>query len=127
MPVYYLDPFKYLLGALVSFTTWNEEVVCTDSEYGYFDPPDGVTCGSYLSDFMQQATGYLDNPVFPAIFNPDIYAYKSQEATTDCRYCGYKNGQEYLADLNLPKQVYAWRDVMITLWVFLSSNQKTFG
>jgi ABC-type multidrug transport system permease subunit len=84
MPVYYLDPFKYLLGALVSFTTWNEEVVCTDSEYGYFDPPDGVTCGSYLSDFMQQATGYLDNPVFPAIFNPDIYAYKSQEATTDC-------------------------------------------
>jgi ATP-binding cassette subfamily G (WHITE) protein 2 (SNQ2) len=115
MSVYYLDPFKYLLGALVSFTTWNEEVVCTDSEYGYFDPPDGLTCGSYLSDFMQQATGYLDNPVCPSHFQPRCSCLQSQEATTDCRYCGYKNGQEYLADLNLPKQVYAWRDAMITL------------
>ena len=72
MTVYYLDPFKYLLGALVSFTTWNEEVVCNDSEYGYFDPPDGMTCGMYMSDFLQQATGYLDNPVSEQLVPPRI-------------------------------------------------------
>jgi ATP-binding cassette subfamily G (WHITE) protein 2 (SNQ2) len=63
MLVYYLDPFKYLLGALLSFTTWHAEVVCTDDEYGYFDPPDGATCGAYMTGFLEQATGYLDNPV----------------------------------------------------------------
>lgn len=61
--VYYLDPFKYLLSALLSFTTWNEEVVCAEEEFGRFDPPQGMTCGAYMSGFLQQATGYLDNPV----------------------------------------------------------------
>jgi ABC-type multidrug transport system permease subunit len=61
--VYYLDPFKYLLGALLSFTTWNEEVVCTESEFGYFDPPNGQTCGAYMAAFLERSTGYLDNPV----------------------------------------------------------------
>jgi hypothetical protein len=63
--VYYLDPFKYLLGALLSFTTWNEGVECTEEEYGRFDPPDGSTCGEYMMGFLQSpdSTGYLANPV----------------------------------------------------------------
>jgi len=52
-----------LLGALLSFTTWNKQVVCADDEFGRFDPPAGMTCGAYMSGFLQQATGYLDNPV----------------------------------------------------------------
>lgn len=111
--MYYLDPFKYLLGALVSFTTWHEDVVCTDSEYGYFDPPEGTTCGAYMSAFLERSTGYLDNPV--SLAAPRVSIADRQDATSNCRFCGYRNGQEYLADLNLPKQVYAWRDAAITL------------
>jgi ABC-type multidrug transport system permease subunit len=61
--VYYLDPFKYLLGALLTFTIWDAEVECKDSEYGVFDPPAGLTCGEYMSGFLTQATGYLRDPV----------------------------------------------------------------
>jgi ABC-type multidrug transport system permease subunit len=61
--VYYLDPFKYLLGALMTFTIWDAEVECKDSEYGVFDPPTGMTCGEYMSGFLAQATGYLRDPV----------------------------------------------------------------
>jgi ABC-type multidrug transport system permease subunit len=61
--VYYLDPFKYLLGALMTFTIWDVEVTCDSDEYGTFDPPAGQTCGEYMSPFLSQATGYLRDPV----------------------------------------------------------------
>lgn len=62
--MYYVDPFNYLLGALMTFTRWDSDVVCKVDEYGGFDPPDGFPCGEYMSGFLTQATGYLLYPIF---------------------------------------------------------------
>lgn len=61
--MYYLDPFKYLLGALMTFTIWDAKVECKEDEYGVFNPPANMTCGEYMSDFLAQATGYMKDMV----------------------------------------------------------------
>ena len=43
--VYYINPFNYLIGGLVSRVLWDVNVKCKESEYGIFDPPSGKTCG----------------------------------------------------------------------------------
>ena len=61
--MYYLDPFTYLMGALLVFPLWDVQVQCKPEEYGVFDPPSGQTCGQYLDEFLSYATGYVNNPV----------------------------------------------------------------
>lgn len=61
--LYYLDPFNYLLGALMTFTIWDAKVTCSPEEYGHFDPPNGTTCGDYMAEFFTYSTGYLRDPV----------------------------------------------------------------
>jgi ATP-binding cassette subfamily G (WHITE) protein 2 (SNQ2) len=111
--LYYLDPFRYLLGGLLSFAIWNVDVKCSDEEFGKFDPPSGQTCGQYMEGFLSQATGYLDNPVSGG---RQLVAYLTfQDATSQCGYCGYSNGSQYLRDLNITKRSDGWRDFAITL------------
>ena len=45
------------------FPIWDAEVQCKDTEYGVFDPPFGETCGQYMSTFLSESTGYINNPV----------------------------------------------------------------
>jgi ABC-type multidrug transport system permease subunit len=84
--MYYLDPFTYLLGALLVFPIWDVQVQCKPEEYGLFDPPSGQTCGQYLDEFLTYATGYLNNPVSAAIRPvetvPDVFRTLRQAANT---------------------------------------------
>lgn len=75
------------MQAIAIFPIWHTKITCSVTEMGSFDPPAGSTCGEYLSTFMTYATGYIDNP----------------DATSDCRYCGYKSGAEYLGTFNMKK------------------------
>ena len=61
--LYYIDPFNYLLGALMTFTIWDAKVTCSPEEYGHFDPPTGTTCGDYMVEFFTYSSGYLRDPV----------------------------------------------------------------
>lgn len=97
--MYYLDPFTYLMKGLITFPVWDVGVRCLPAEYGYFDPPSGQTCGQYMAEFLKTATGYLDNP----------------DATTQCAYCTYKKGSEYLASLNINRRVIGWEGIFLTL------------
>lgn len=97
--LYYLNPFTYLVGGLLNPILWDVQVRCTEQEFGVLDPPGGQTCGEYMSAFLQQATGYLDNP----------------DATSQCRYCSYASGDEYLRSLDLGVWVYGWRNICLTL------------
>lgn len=108
--LYYLDPFTYLMQGLLVFPMWNEKVVCKKSEYGYFDPPAGQTCGTYLKEFMTYATGYVNNP----------------DATSNCEYCGYSKGSEYLASMNMPKHIDGWKGILITLLFCITSYAAVF-
>lgn len=97
--MYYLDPFQYLLGGLISPALWDVEVKCKSDEYAIFDPPEGMTCENYMSAFLSEAPGYLNNP----------------NATSDCEYCVISKGSDYLNALNLGKKVDGWRDIALTL------------
>ncbi|WWD19932.1 hypothetical protein CI109_104404 [Kwoniella shandongensis] len=109
--LYYLDPFNYLIGGLLVFPLWDVQVTCKEEEFGIFNPPSGQTCGAYMQTFLSQPnTGYINNP----------------DAMSDCQYCIYKQGSQYLASVNLPKHVYGYRDICITLLFCLSSYGFVF-
>ncbi|KAK8853032.1 hypothetical protein IAR55_003733 [Kwoniella newhampshirensis] len=108
--LYWLNPFTYLMGALLVFPLWDVEVQCKPEEFGIFDPPSGQTCGQYLETFLTYATGYLENP----------------NDTSECHYCGYSKGEEYLASMNLTKHLDGWRDLLITLLFVLTSYGMVF-
>lgn len=102
--LYYLNPFNYLMGSLLVFTTWDTPVRCREREFAIFNPANG-TCGEYLADYMQ-GMGRLAN-----LTNPD--------ATEGCRVCEYRTGRDYLEGLNLNTYTYGWRDAgIVALFVF---------
>jgi ATP-binding cassette subfamily G (WHITE) protein 2 (SNQ2) len=105
--IYYLNPFNYLMGSLLTFTVFDAEVNCTDREFAIFDPPSGQTCASYLADFLA-GRGSRTNLVNP-------------EATSACRVCEYRRGSDYLYGLNLKDYYYGWRDAAIVVIFALSS------
>jgi ABC-type multidrug transport system ATPase subunit/ABC-type multidrug transport system permease subunit len=105
--LYYLNPFTYLMGSLLVFTTWDAEVVCKDSELAVFDTPSGQTCMEYLSEYMQ-GMGARSN-----LLNPD--------ATSECMVCQYRTGKDYLYTINLTEKVDGWRDAAICVLFALSS------
>jgi ATP-binding cassette, subfamily G (WHITE), member 2, SNQ2 len=82
-----------------------QTVQCAEGETTIFNAPDGQTCAQYAADWVRSAgPGYLTNP----------------EATSDCGYCQYANGEEYLATINVSPDD-KWRDFGIFL-VFCFSN-----
>ncbi|KAG9016077.1 hypothetical protein FRB93_011551 [Tulasnella sp. JGI-2019a] len=108
--IYYMDPFNYLIGGLLVFPEWDATVTCKEQEFARFVPPAGQTCGAYLAPFMESHTGYIQDP----------------SSTTECAYCIYSKGSEYLATLNLGKHIYGWRDICITLLFVFSSYGFVF-
>lgn len=105
--IYYINPFNYLMGALLTFTDFSKPVVCNESEFAIFNPPSGQTCGQYLTAYMQ-GMGARTNLINPA-------------ATTDCRVCQYTVGADYLYTVNLNDYYYGWRDAAICVIFALSS------
>ncbi|WWC67189.1 uncharacterized protein I206_101096 [Kwoniella pini CBS 10737] len=108
--LYYLNPFNYLIGGLVSRIMWDVDVQCAEEEFGIFTPPNGQTCQAYMTDFLSQNPGYLDDP----------------NSTTQCKFCPYSKGYEYLESLNLGNKIDGWRDIAITALFCLSSYGFVF-
>ncbi|KAH7333166.1 putative Brefeldin A resistance protein [Rhexocercosporidium sp. MPI-PUGE-AT-0058] len=105
--LYYINPFNYLMGSLLVFTTYDTVVRCKESEFAVFEPFANQTCGEYLGDYLQ-GMGSGSN-----LTNPD--------ATTNCKVCQYKTGADYLRTINLPEYYYGWRDAAIfVIFVFSS-------
>ncbi|KAL9099861.1 MAG: hypothetical protein Q9163_004697, partial [Psora crenata] len=107
--MYYVNPFNYLMGSILVFTTYGAEVQCAESEYAIFDTPGGSnqTCADYLSTYMQ---GYGART---KLVNPD--------AISGCKVCQYRRGSDYLATLNLREYFYGWRDAAICVIFAISS------
>ncbi|KAI1172775.1 ABC-2 type transporter-domain-containing protein [Nemania sp. FL0916] len=102
--VYYMNPSTYWIGGVLAATLDNSPVSCAVSETARFDTPNGQTCQEYAGSFVASAAGYLLNP----------------DATNDCQYCPYSNGNEYLATLNIAAGE-KWRDFGIFV-AFCVSN-----
>lgn len=82
--MYYLSPFTYLIGGLVANSISGTTVTCSTSELNVFNPPFGQTCKSFAGAFVE-FSGKILNP----------------EATSNCEYCRYSVGDQYLNTLNM--------------------------
>lgn len=83
---YEVSPLFYLSEGTTSNLLYGLELECDASETITFQVPPSngtTTCGEYVNEFLQTATGYLLNP----------------EASSDCQYCRYKDGQSYVSCL----------------------------
>lgn len=95
--LYYLDPFTYLIGALLQPVIWDVDVHCKDSELTSIPLPSNSTCGEYMAQFLKDGAGYIVDP----------------SSDTSCQYCSYATGDEYLKTMNINAEYYGWRDVSI--------------
>jgi ABC-type multidrug transport system permease subunit len=79
-------PSTYWIGGVLAATLSDIQVQCGPAEAAMFNPPPGQTCGQYAQSYVnQRGTGYITNPT----------------ATSDCGYCPYSNGVEYMATINV--------------------------
>ncbi|MCJ1352541.1 MAG: hypothetical protein MMC33_002525 [Icmadophila ericetorum] len=103
--MYYLNPSTYWIGGILAATLPGVAVQCAASEAAYFNPPPGQTCSQYAADFVRSVeAGYLTNP----------------SATSNCGYCPYTNGTQYMKNLNVVPDD-KWRNLGIFA-VFVVSN-----
>lgn len=105
--IYYLNPFNYLIGSMLTFGVFDTEVKCKEEEFAIFNPPNGTSCGDYLSTFMQGMGARMN------LVNP--------EASENCHVCEYRLGSDYLYTVNLKDYYYGWRDAgIVVIFVFSS-------
>ena len=85
--MYYVNPVTWWLRGVISSVFPAVEINCTSTETTHFDPPPGSTCSDYANDFVKNiaGAGYLLDP----------------NATSDCQYCPFRDGVEYMHTLNV--------------------------
>lgn len=110
--IYYLNPFNYLMGSMLTFTVWDSPVRCAEAEYAVFNTPNATTCADYLAEYLKGygAAAYLENP----------------DATSGCKVCEYSQGSDYLKNLNLKEYYYGWRDAGIVVIFVISSYAMVY-
>ena len=99
-----LSPYTYFLQNLVGLMMHEKPVKCSKKEFSVFNPPVGQTCGEFTKPYFNFGTGYIANP----------------QATSDCEYCLYKVGDEYLTHLEASYS-YLWRNFGF-LWAYIIFN-----
>ncbi|KAL1628660.1 ATP-binding cassette transporter snq2 [Neofusicoccum ribis] len=102
--MYYVNPSTWWIGGVLAATLHKQPVQCETQETARFDPPPNQTCSSYAGAFASASPGYLLNP----------------DATSDCQYCPFTMGDDYLATLNISAGD-KWRDFGVFL-AFVISN-----
>ncbi|CBF71034.1 hypothetical protein AN6581.2 [Aspergillus nidulans FGSC A4] len=85
--MYYVNPVTWWIRGAISAIFPSVEITCAATEATHFNPPPGSTCSDYASNFVNNiaGAGYLANP----------------DATSDCQYCPYENGTQYMSTLNV--------------------------
>lgn len=73
-------------GLLTTALGGGVRIFCEGNEFSIIQPPNGRTCANYLDAYINARGGYLDNG----------------SATSDCRFCQYSSGDQYLNTVRLP-------------------------
>jgi hypothetical protein len=102
--MYRVSPLTYLISAMLSAGLANVDVQCSDLELVVVQPPSGVTCGSYLADYIATAGG--------AVYNSN--------ATTNCEFCSMVESNVFLESVS---SYYSdrWRNFGL-MWVYIAFN-----
>lgn len=87
--MYYINPLTWFSRGVLSAALPEIVVHCAEAEFAGFDPPAGQTCAEYAGQFLRDVAmgGYLQD----------------QNATSDCGYCAYNDGTEYMRVLNVER------------------------
>jgi len=97
--MYPLTPFTYIIeGFMANIMGNGVPLICETSELNIFQPPQGQTCGEWGNPYTLAVKGL--------VYNPD--------ATSNCEYCAFANGDQFLASLNLYWS-HRWRDFGIII------------
>ncbi|OQE21726.1 hypothetical protein PENSTE_c011G08630 [Penicillium steckii] len=85
--MYYVNPVTWWLRGVLSAVLPPVTIECASLEATHFDPPPGQTCQEYAGNFVDNlaGVGYLVDG----------------NAMSDCQYCPYADGTEYMANLNV--------------------------
>jgi ATP-binding cassette subfamily G (WHITE) protein 2 (SNQ2) len=101
--MYYLDPFTYWIGGILSAVLEGVEIQCKADELSRFLPRPGETCAEYAGEWISRAGGYL-----------------VEIGSGECGYCKYESGDKYLRGVNVNPGV-AWRNMGI-FCIFVVAN-----
>ena len=102
--MYRVSPFTYLVEGLLSVSVAEAPVNCAANEFLHFDPPAGQTCGQYMTPYIAQVGGYLND----------------KSATKACEFCQVASTDAYLAGVSIYFE-HAWRDFGI-MWAYIGFN-----
>lgn len=104
MFMYRVSPLTYLIGAMLSTTLANNEVVCFTSELSIINPLNGQTCGEFLAQYMSTFGGGVVNA----------------DATQRCQFCALADTNTFLGAIGI-RYDNGWRDLGL-VWVFIVVN-----
>ena len=76
--MYYVGPFTYWVGGVLSTVLTGQPVVCDAHDLNYFTPPPSQTCGEYAGSWIASTTGYLVDP----------------DSRSLCGYCQYSSADD---------------------------------
>jgi ATP-binding cassette subfamily G (WHITE) protein 2 (PDR) len=102
--VYRVNPFTYLVSSFTSTTLGQAPAFCADTEFQTFFPPDGQTCGAYMTEYIATAGGYL----------------RDEQATGQCNFCQMNSTDQFLMRIHADWDT-RWRDFGL-LWVYVAFN-----
>lgn len=92
--MYKVSPYTYFIQSYMGIVLHDRPVECSDEELNIFEPLEGKTCQEFAGPFIKQMGGYI----------------KNKSATSNCQFCQYSVGDEYLATIGV-KYAYRWRNV----------------
>lgn len=98
------SPFTYFIQNFLILSLKAVEVKCKKNELAVFQPPSGETCMKFAEQYIAGKGGYLLNP----------------NSTSNCAYCKYTDGLEYLKSLNISVSN-EWRNFGF-FWVYILFN-----
>jgi ATP-binding cassette, subfamily G (WHITE), member 2, PDR len=102
--MYRVSPFTYLISGMLSTAVANTNVQCAVNEFLHFPPPNGQTCGQYMSSYITSNGGYLQDP----------------DSITNCSFCPVSDTNIFLASVS-SYYSQAWRNYGI-MWVYILFN-----
>mmetsp|Transcript_5800 Transcript_5800/g.5746 ORF Transcript_5800/g.5746 Transcript_5800/m.5746 type:complete len:1502 (-) Transcript_5800:142-4647(-) len=82
--MYRCSPFTYFIQGMLSTGLANTTAKCSKAELLHFEPSKGQDCGTYMSDYMKVAGGYLID----------------EKATSECQFCSIDSTNTFLASVN---------------------------
>lgn len=102
--MYRVSPATYIVGGIMSTAVAHLGVTCAEDEILRMMPPENITCGEFLSPFIEQVGGILLNP----------------GARNECRYCPFASTNEFLARYEISYGT-RWRDFGF-VWAYIVVN-----